>query len=142
MRTYPDVEVQGYGPGYRGIVCGPSLFIYQLTFASWKSDILEEHDRRRREEQARNVKEEFVACSSAAPFVVVSAPGSDGVHLVASVNGSVEGRSTSLKVNPLYVGHTSNNVAKCSADILGQWFDQIGVPQLLKKGTNFITINC
>ena len=73
---------------------------------------MEERNRRRKEEQARNVKEELVACSSAAPSVVVSAPGSDEVHLVASVNGSVEGRSTSLEMNPPSVGHTPNNVAK------------------------------
>ena len=133
MRYHFDVEVQMYGPGYCEVACGPSLCINQKSYVGWKSYILEEHDKRCRQEQACNVKEGFVVRSFAVPFVVVSALGPDEVHLVDGVRGSAVGRSASMEVNPPSVGHTSKNVAVSRNDTLVRSRGPIDCPQIVSR---------
>ena len=137
FRPYFDVSVQLYGPGYREVACGPSLYVNQLTHVGWKSDVLEVQDRQRRERQAHSVKEEFASCSSATPSVVEFALGVGGAHVVNAqsqtdteivcwsgaldhaagsvsqigASGSVVGRPNSIEVDPRSTHHISNSVA-------------------------------
>ena len=136
FRPYLDLSVQLYGPGYREVACGPSLYVNQLTHAGWKSYALEEQDRQRRERQARSVKEQFATRSFAASSAVVSAP-VDGAHVVNAqsqidteivsrsgaldhvvgsvikigASGSVVGRSAPVEVDPPSIYHASSSVA-------------------------------
>ena len=108
MDRYPGFYVRANGPGFREVSCGPSLS------EVWHTG---------------SVKEEPLVRSSAAPSVVMCAPGSNGTPVVNAGRSPVLNHSASVEVNSVQVclpsvDNASRHVSVGRVDweYLEEWF--------------------